>query len=152
MFSDLLKGLNFLHAISFVVGAFGLFMFWARKRFWCPIYIHVMAAVALALGTWMMATIDDSAPICKYGSVGKVLIALCVPAMVYFVFVFYGGQRAAYESRFIEVPQCPRCQSPLPVDLRPGGPDGESPYTWQYCPRCGQAVGSTPTKKGGWKC
>ena len=48
----------------------------------------------------MTATVSDNAPISKQGPLAKILLTLAFPTMVYFFFVFYGGQRAAYETPF----------------------------------------------------
>jgi hypothetical protein len=139
---EILKGVGTLHAVIAVVAAAGFFFFWARTRFWLPKYAHVLALIALALGVWMAATVSDDAPISKQGPVAKILLALGLPVMVYFFFVFYGGQRAAYESRSKSTLPCPYCHEP--VDVVSGGnrtSDGKSSPFKQQCPHCGQDIG-----------
>jgi hypothetical protein len=91
----LFRGFQLLHGVLAVLMAFGFFIFWARTRFWLPKYAHILAAIGLLVGVWCVSTTPEDAPINKAGSLGKFLFALAVPAMVYFFFVFYGGQRAA---------------------------------------------------------
>jgi 4-amino-4-deoxy-L-arabinose transferase-like glycosyltransferase len=141
MLFDLLKGLNVLHGVILVVVAIGLFWFWARTRFWLPRYVHVLAIIALALGIWMLANVSDDAPISKQGPYAKILLVLVLPAMVYFFFVFYGGQHAAYRNR--STPLCPHCRQPVPVrrGSKSNRPDRESSSFRQQCPHCGKDFG-----------
>jgi hypothetical protein len=87
----------------------------------------------------MTATISDNAPISQQGPWAKILLALAFPTMVYFFFVFYGGQRAAYESRFISTSPCPYCQQPIAVSGESS--QGKGSDLEQRCPHCGQRIG-----------
>jgi len=57
----------------------------------------MLAAIGLLVGIWCASMTPRDAPINKAGPIGKFLLALAVPAMVYFFFVFYGGQREAFK-------------------------------------------------------
>lgn len=96
MLGQLFKGFQVLHAAFLATAAIGFFLFWARTRFWLPKYVHILGFIGLAVGIWCAAITPDNASINKYGPLGKFLLALAVPAMVYFFFVFYGGQKAAH--------------------------------------------------------
>jgi endogenous inhibitor of DNA gyrase (YacG/DUF329 family) len=139
MLLDIFNNFHIIHGILLVIAALGFFLFWARTRFWLPKYAHILAIIALALGAWMTATVSDSAPISKQGPLAKILLALALPAMVYFFFVFYGGQRAAYESRFISTSPCPHCQQPVAVTGESS--QGKGSNLEQRCPHCGQRIG-----------
>jgi len=95
MFGDLFKGFQLLHALLLLIGAAGFFVFWARTRFWLPLYAHVLAAIGLIVGVWCVSSLPTDAPLAKQGYGTRLLFALLAPAMVYFFFVFYGGQMAA---------------------------------------------------------
>ena len=56
-------------------------------------------AIALLVGVWCVSITPKDAPTNKAGTIGKALLALAVPAMVYFFFLFYGGQRAAFRRK-----------------------------------------------------
>ena len=96
MLQQFFKGFQLVHFVFFAVAAVGFFIFWSRTRFWLPKYAHVLAAIALLVGIWCASTIPDDAPIRKQGPLAKPLLALVLPAMVYFFFVSYGGQKAAF--------------------------------------------------------
>jgi 4-amino-4-deoxy-L-arabinose transferase-like glycosyltransferase len=135
---DLLKGLTLLHGVILVAAAIVFFWFWTRTRFWFPRYVHVLAIIALALGIYMSATVSDDAPINKHGPYAKILIVFFLPAFVYFFFVFFGGQHAAYRNRCTSL--CPHCGQPVPMRRgnKKNGPDRESPSFRQQCPHCGK--------------
>ena len=107
-FRWLLDGLWVIDTLVLVVVAGGLFRFWARSRFWLPAYAHVLAGIGLVVGLACMWTSPDDAPVSHWDAPTRVLAALVVPAMVYFFFVFYGGQRAAFEAR-ADLQRCARC-------------------------------------------
>jgi hypothetical protein len=94
-----LRAIQLLHAGLLVVGAAGFFVFWVRTRFWMPQYAHILAAIGWIVGLWVVWSVPSDAPLGKEGSVTKFLFALILPAMVYFFFVFYGGQHAAYRHK-----------------------------------------------------
>ena len=99
MLAQLFRGFQLLHGVLLALAAVGFFIFWARTRFWLPKYAHILAGIGLAVGIWCVSTVTDDAPISKKGPVVKLLFALVVPAIVYFFFVFYGGQEAAFRRR-----------------------------------------------------
>ena len=138
MLGHLFRGLQFLHVVIFVLGAVGFLIFWVRTRFWLPRYAHVLAAIGLVVGVLCLADAPDDAPIKKQGALAQILLALALPAIVYVFFVFYGGQKAAYNRLFRKSPRCPNCN--LPVTTRrgnDGAPNSVTP-TNQQCPHCGQ--------------
>ena len=100
IFENLFKGCQILHGVLLILAAVGFFTFWARTRFWLPRYAHFLAAIGLAVSLWCLVSMPDDAPINNQGPIAKFLLVLALPAMVYFFFVFHGGQRAAYERRF----------------------------------------------------
>jgi len=95
MIGDVFRSVQLLHALLLVIRAVGFFILWGRTRFWLPKYAHILAAVGLAVGLWCAYTVERNAPLGKRGPAVGFLVALLVPAMVYFFFVFCGGQKAA---------------------------------------------------------
>jgi len=94
-----LRGFQFLHAALFLLTGFGFFIFWSRTRFWLPRYAHILAAIALIVGLWCASNFPSDAPLSKQGPATRFLFALILPAMVYFFFVLYGGQKEAYRHK-----------------------------------------------------
>jgi len=136
MFWQLLKGLQFLHVVLLVLGAIGFFVFWARTRFWLPRYAHTLAFIGLVVGVWSASILPNDGPQ-KVGLIGRGLFALVFPAIVYFFFIFSGGQRAAFGTRFQTTTRCPHCNSTvttLQTDGSLSDPD------MQRCARCGFLV------------
>jgi hypothetical protein len=117
-----------------LVMAIGCFFFLARTRFWFPRYAHILAGIGLAIGVWCIWTVPETAPINEHGLIGKVLLVLAMPAMVYFFFVFYGGQRAAFQRELRTTGRCPKCQESVISNLQGSG---EPVFPPQKCPRCG---------------
>jgi len=141
MLGQLLRGFQFLHFVLLALSAVGFFIFWTRTRFWLPKYARILAAVGLVVGVWCASSTPDDAPINKAGPTGKFLLALAVPAIVYFFFVFYGGQRAAFKSRFEKPTQCLRCRLEVTAHRTGSGtPDRLTSATQQQCPHCGQPL------------
>jgi hypothetical protein len=99
MLRQFFPGIQVLHVVLAVLGAIGFFIFWARTRFWLPRYAHVLAIIGLIVGLWCVCNVPAAAPINKAGWTAKLLLALALPAMVYFFFVFYGGQKAAFRQK-----------------------------------------------------
>ena len=99
MMGNLFRGFQLLHAALLLISGVGFCIFWARTRFWLPKYAHVLAAIGLVVGAWCVFDVPTDTPLGKQGPVAKFLFALIVPAMVYFFFVFCGGQRAAYRRK-----------------------------------------------------
>jgi hypothetical protein len=142
MLRDVFKGLQILDWGLLTLAAAAFFTFWARTRFWLPKYVHFLAALGLAIGLWCVSSASGDAPVSKQGPIGKTLAVLALPAMVYFFFVFYGGQRAAYERLYVTSAPCPYCKHPVAA-LRDGNRTivGEYSYAELECPHCGQAFG-----------
>jgi hypothetical protein len=99
MLQHLLTGFQVLHGVLLALAAVGFFVFWTRTRFWLPKYAHLLAAIGLAVGIWCVSGVADDAPLGKHGPVVKFLGALILPGIVYFFFVFYGGQQAAFKRK-----------------------------------------------------
>src|SRR5215208_4609982 len=97
MIRDPLDYVYFYHGLELAIAAAGFFAVWYRTRFWLPRYVHVLAAVATLIGVVLNFLIPADAPITKQlGIWANVFIVGVCPALVYFFFVFYGGQAAAY--------------------------------------------------------
>ena len=91
-----LESLNAIHALLVFVSAIAFFGFWVRTRFWFPRYAHCLALFALVLGLSMLLMVPEGAPINQgeWGLLKKALMVLVFPGLVYFFFVFYGGQKS----------------------------------------------------------
>jgi len=127
----------FKHGVNIIVhGIFAIvfFAFWWRTRFWLPKYAHVLAAIAFIVSLWVIFTIPNEAPINQKGPVIKALSVFMLPAMVYFFFIFYGGQKEAFKNRIEKLKQCPYCDFPLESLQEEDGTDG------QKCHRCGNLL------------
>jgi hypothetical protein len=134
-------GLHLLLGAAEILAAIAFFIFWKRTRFWLPKYAHVLAAIGLAVGIWSVSSIPSDAPIGKQGPIVRFLAALILPAMVYFFFVFYGGQRAAYARRFPGTVSCPYCRMPvIAFHTGRGMHDSITSYADKQCPHCGQLL------------
>ena len=95
------------HRLLLVLAATGYFAYWSRTHFWMPRYVHLLAGGALLLGLGMLPMIAADAPINREPLVWvkKGALVAIFPTLVYFFFIFYGGQRAAYQRVYL----CPRC-------------------------------------------
>ncbi|MGA8368077.1 MAG: hypothetical protein ACLQMT_08570 [Candidatus Acidiferrales bacterium] len=141
MLGQLFRGFQLLHGVLFALSAIGFFIFWVRTRFWLPKYAHVLAAIAFAVGLWVASTAPPDAPIGKSGEIAKVLLALALPAIVYFFFVFYGGQRAAFKRRFERPTPCPYCKLPVKtLQTGLGATDSMTSGVRRQCPHCGHPL------------
>lgn len=112
--------------------------FLIRTRFWFPKYVHWLAVGALGVGLSMVTIIPADAPINRgeWVAFKKTLSVFLFPVIVYAAFVFYGGQRAAYDARRItDGICCPHC-----------GESGVLPG--EACSACGQTVPPRPGRKG----
>jgi hypothetical protein len=123
---------QWIHLGVVVLTTVGALIFLVRTRFWFPKYVHVMAAVAFAIGLGLLqigAFADPDAPVNrgKWAPVKQALLLLFFPAVVYAAFVHYGGQRAAYEDRARRAVTCPHCGQASGV---PGS----------ACSGCGQTI------------
>lgn len=112
---DLLHGIYQSHRLLLVLAALAYFAFWSRTHFWMPRYAHLMAGLSVLLGVGVLLMTPPDAPVNRepLGWVKKGAMLAVFPAMVYFFFIFYGGQRAAYERLHGEEPlTCANCGSP----------------------------------------
>lgn len=132
---EAMRGAHAVHGVLLAIAAIGFFRFWARTRFWLPRYVHYLAAFALALGLLLVSMAAPDAPINRdpWGGPKKTAMVLVFPALVYFFFVFFGGQAAAYDGIDPDAGPCPGCG-----DLGPAE-DGR-------CPRCGRSKAPGPPR------
>ena len=142
MWHGFFAGFQFIHGILLVIGAIGLFKFWRRSGFWLPTYIHVMAAIGFVVTYWALSSAPADAPAGKDGPFGRLLIALILPAIIYFYFLIHGGQRAAFDRSFAP---CPSCQKPIRkvdrvVEEAADEIKIESHFVESVCPHCGTAL------------
>jgi len=142
MLGQLFRGFQLLHGVLLALAAIGFFTFWVRTRFWLPKYVHFLAAIGLVVGLWCVANISDGAPINKEGPIAKFLLVLVIPGMVYFFFVFYGGQSASFKRRFERSSMaCPSCGLPVTtLQTRSDTPTPTPSNPQQQCPHCGQLL------------
>jgi hypothetical protein len=139
MIKDLLKGFGIIHGVLLLFAALGFIKFWTRTRFWLPKYVHFLAAVGLAVMIWCLSKAPADAPINRQGPIAKILVVLALPAGIYFFFIFYGGQRAAFESRFKTARSCPYCHQAVALSSdRDDVAFENASYSGKQCPRCGQ--------------
>lgn len=127
---DVFKSAQAIHGLLVILAAVGFFLFWIRTRYWFPRYVHYLAGFSLALGFGLLTIMPPDAPINRdaWGGLKKALLVLIFPALVYFFFVFYGGQKAAYErERLDTLVPCPYCGAARTI-----------PET--RCPGCGQTI------------
>jgi hypothetical protein len=132
--AEFFKGFQVLHAALLIVSSLAFFIFFVRTRFWLPKYAHVLAMIGLAVGIWCASITPAEAPVKKASPTARFLFPLVMPAMVYFFFVFYGGQRAAFNSRFPKPLRCPSCDAEIASEA--AASEGQ-----QRCPHCGQVFG-----------
>jgi len=125
----------FCIAVIAVILAIGFFIFWRRAKFWLPKYVHIFAAIGFIVSAWCMSSIPESAPINKEGVIIKVLFTLLLPAMVYFFFIFHGGQKEAFKNRVEKLKQCPYCDFPL--ESLQESKDHDINLSDRQCRRCG---------------
>jgi hypothetical protein len=127
---DRLKAARAIHVLLAILAAIGFFHFGVRTRFWFPRYVHYLGGVALALVLTSLAFMPPDAPIHQggWGGLKQALLMLVFPVLVYGFFVFYGGQRAAYERTH-----------QLHVMLCPYGRDAHVSPSRQ-CPKRGQTI------------
>ena len=105
--NDVLSGLYESHRLLLVIAALGYFAYWTRTHFWMPRYAHVLAGGSLLIGIAVLVVTPADAPVHHepLGWVKKGAMVAVFPALVYLFFIFYGGQRAAFEGAHA----CPRC-------------------------------------------
>jgi hypothetical protein len=104
------------HRLLLVLAAAGYFAYWTRTHLWLPRYVHLLAGGAFLLGLGMLPMIAPEAPINREPLVWvkKGALVAIFPALVYFFFIFYGGQRAAFERLRL----CARCRGEHAPDRR----------------------------------
>jgi hypothetical protein len=140
-----IRGFQIFDGVLLVLSAAGIVSFWARTKFWLPLYVHILAAIGLAVMIWSMSTITPDSPISKDGPIVKVLFTLTLPAIIYLTFILRGGQRAAYARRFKRSTPCPHCRSTVSAfHSGPGSNDPITFYATPECPNCGQSLQGTP--------
>jgi hypothetical protein len=110
-----IKAAHTAHAVLLVLGAAAALRFAIKTRFWFPRYVHWLAVLALVLGLACLALMPAGAPINRgdWAGVKKALLLCVFPGLVYGTFVFYGGQRVAYERTHAQADTaCPFCRQP----------------------------------------
>jgi hypothetical protein len=143
MGETLRNGLSILAGVLLIFSAIRSLPFWMRTRFWFPKYVHVMAAIGAAVMLLCLAGTPDDAPVSKDGPLAKLLFVSSLPAIIYFIFLLYGGQRSAYLRHFEKSILCSCCKSPVLVcDNTDSAPDRKLPNTERHCPQCGQSLPS----------
>ena len=91
---DFYDALDWLGALAFVSVAD--LLLWRKYGFWVPRYVHVLAmgALALILGlNWMWLQAGGEF------SLRRGIVIVLFPLLVYFIFVSYGGVKAAARHR-----------------------------------------------------
>ena len=137
---------QFVHGLLAILAAIAFFRLWKLTRFWLPKYVHVLAAIGFVVGVaivWLISQAprlpDPHGPSTRTQHITLLLLPLMFPAMVYFFFVFYGGQHAALSSRLGSSP-CPFCGTPLPA-LRASG--SSICFVESACTACWHPLNST---------
>jgi hypothetical protein len=141
MWKNIFSGFYLLHAGILILAAIGFFRFWKRTRFWLPTYIHVLAGIAFAVMLWIFSMAPADAPVNKWGPVSRFLFSLSLPAIVYFFFIFYGGQHIAYTRKVGQQVPCPFCG----ILLSTRAPEGNDVASFARfleptCPNCGRTL------------
>lgn len=137
MIPAVLHGLRLIHIITFSLVAIGLFKFWKETRFWLPRYAHVLAGIGFAVGIGVVLGVPADAPLARQNPVLRVLFALVVPAIVYFFFIAYGGQKAAFHRSRLVTEKCPFCGNDSSAYLTR---DKTVRFVDANCENCGQAI------------
>ena len=114
--NDLLSGLYDAHRLLLVLAAVGYFAYWTRTHFWMPRYAHALAGGAVLVGLCLLLLTPADAPVHHepLGWLKKGAMVAVFPALVYCFFIFYGGQRAAYDRAHA----CQRCGGDHAADAR----------------------------------
>jgi hypothetical protein len=112
--NDLLSGLYNAHRLLLVLAALGYFAYWTRTHFWIPRYAHVLAGGSVLIGLTLLLMTPADAPVHHepLGWLKKGAMVAIFPALVYFFFLFSGGQRAAYDRTH----GCRDCGTDHPAD------------------------------------
>lgn len=135
---EVFHGFGILHATLAVLAAIGFFKFWARTRFWLPKYVHVLAGVGLAVGIWLVASASSDSPVKQGGPPLRLLLMFTLPTMVYFFFIFYGGQHASFRRTIRKTSQCPFCRKPLAAEPLTDESAESLRFLEPHCRHCGQ--------------
>ncbi len=139
---DILEIIKVLRGILVIIAGLGCLWFWCRTRLWLPVYIHVMALFALALGFWMITTVPKEAPLNAKSIFFQAFLIMVFPAIVYFFFVIFGGQQAAYKTKLKKYIICSHCKEIIRNDQSNNDILGEEIFDLnQYCPFCGITLG-----------
>ena len=143
MWERLFSAFYLLHAFLSIAAAVGLFRFWVRTRFWLPKYVHVLAFIAFVVMLWVLSMASADAPVNHWGFASRLLFSLTLPAIVYFFFVFYGGQRAAYDRSAATYSPCPFCGKAARVySTNTTEQSSAARFLESQCPHCGQSLNS----------
>lgn len=143
MWKTVFTAVYLLHALFLIAVAVGLFRFWVRTRFWLPKYVHVLAGVAFVVMLWVLSAVPADAPVNHWGLASRLLFSLALPAMVYFFFIFYGGQRVAYDRSETTHSPCPFCGEPARVyRTKATEQSAGTRFLEPECPHCGQSLNS----------
>ncbi len=84
--------MNLLQIVFIIFVVISALYAWQKARFKCPVYIHVLAGVAIALGFLIANGVELSEPINKWWLLGKWWIVPIMPALVYGTFAIRGRQ------------------------------------------------------------
>jgi hypothetical protein len=141
MWQNIFKAVYLLHAALLVIAAIGLFRFWRSTRFWLPKYVHVLAGIGFVVMLWVLSMAPADAPVNRWGPILRFLFALALPAIVYFFFIFYGGQRVAFNRSMARQVPCPLCSNPVPAyAATPSESTSGIRFLESECPHCGQKL------------
>jgi hypothetical protein len=88
-----MSSFTLVHAVIFAMLAAFHIWIWARRGFWIPRYVHVLAVIALGLGLATVWSLQQQGP--GKPAATSFLLVVMFPAIVYVVFVLYGGVVAA---------------------------------------------------------
>jgi hypothetical protein len=132
------QGWRLADVVLIALSAGGILTFWKRTRFWIPLYIHFLAAVALAVGVWTSFSAPPESPVGKAGLLARILLSFALPAIVYGFFILRGGQGVAYRKRFATLVRCPNCSREVKVLRIDGNRRRPVKYLGNpICPNCG---------------
>jgi hypothetical protein len=144
MWKSAFMSFRLVHGLLLALAAVGAFKFWRRTHFWLPTYVHLLGGIGLIVGVWSAWAAPADSPISAYGPIGRLLLALVLPGIIYLYFMVHGGQRAAFShsSRSALAP-CPNCKTPIRAFLH--AEDAEivtaTPrFLEPQCPHCDHAL------------
>jgi hypothetical protein len=141
MWRHLFDDFNLIHGVLLVLAAAASFRFWARIRFSVPGYIHVLALIGFTVSILAAAAMPPDAPASKGGPVGRLLVVLALPAIIYLFFIVYSGPRAAFDNSFKDSAPCPFCQASVRALRDDAKRAKASPrFAEPVCPSCGREL------------